>query len=192
MGRSKGFNQFQSVKKRSLDALPKVPMDITIDGMTHDGRGVGRCDNKVVFVAGAIPGERVRARILARKKQYDEAVAESWLVKSDQRREAFCPVYEQCGGCQLQHMVYDAQLAFKQERLDQVIRSIDAGMVSSPDAILSASEQHYRHRARLTYRAGHLGFMAKSSHQIVDIHGCPVLMTSLNNAFIASRDALLH
>ncbi|REJ20141.1 MAG: 23S rRNA (uracil(1939)-C(5))-methyltransferase RlmD, partial [Paenibacillaceae bacterium] len=93
--------------------------EVTLDiiGLTQDGEGVGRADGFTLFVQGALPGERVRAKVLKVKKQYGYAKMLSLLQASPDRVEAPCPIYRQCGGCQLQHLDYAAQLAWKRQHV---------------------------------------------------------------------------
>ena len=93
--------------------------EVTLDiiGLTQDGEGVGRADGFTLFVQGALPGERVKAKVLKVKKQYGYAKMLELLQASPDRVEAPCPIYRQCGGCQLQHMDYAAQLAWKRQHV---------------------------------------------------------------------------
>jgi 23S rRNA (uracil1939-C5)-methyltransferase len=98
---------------------PVVPVELELDivDLSHDGRGVARVEGKAVFVAGALPGERVRAKQTLRKKHFDEATTSEVLVASPQRVEPRCPHFGTCGGCALQHLAPDAQIAAKQHVL---------------------------------------------------------------------------
>ncbi|WP_081383594.1 23S rRNA (uracil(1939)-C(5))-methyltransferase RlmD [Paenibacillus odorifer] len=91
----------------------EVMLDII--GMTHEGEGVGRVEGFTLFVQGALPGEKVRAKVLKTKKQYGYAKLLNIVEASSARIAAPCEIYDQCGGCQLQHMDYTAQLAWKRQ-----------------------------------------------------------------------------
>ncbi len=91
----------------------EVMLDII--GMTHEGEGVGRVEGFTLFVQGALPGEKVRAKVLKTKKQYGYAKLLNLVEASSARIAAPCEIYDQCGGCQLQHMDYTAQLAWKRQ-----------------------------------------------------------------------------
>lgn len=88
---------------------------LEIIGMTHDGEGVGRVEGYTLFVQGALPGEKVRAKVLKTKKQYGYAKLLELVERSQHRIAPPCPIYDQCGGCQLQHMDYTAQLEWKRQ-----------------------------------------------------------------------------
>ncbi|UUZ97703.1 23S rRNA (uracil(1939)-C(5))-methyltransferase RlmD [Paenibacillus sp. P25] len=84
-----------------------------IVGIGHEGEGVGRVNGFTLFVQGALPGEKARVKVLKVKKQYGYAKLLEIVEASPDRVAAPCPIYQQCGGCQLQHMSYDAQLRWK-------------------------------------------------------------------------------
>jgi 23S rRNA (uracil1939-C5)-methyltransferase len=81
-----------------------------ITDLSHDGRGVAHIQGKTVFVAGALPGERVRLRILRRSRSFDEARTEEVLVASPERITPRCAHFGQCSGCSLQHLPPAAQI----------------------------------------------------------------------------------
>ncbi|QAV21815.1 23S rRNA (uracil(1939)-C(5))-methyltransferase RlmD [Paenibacillus chitinolyticus] len=110
----------QAGSKRSA-ALAALPVEkngeytAEIIGIGHDGEGVGRVEGFTLFVPGALPGERVRLKVLKLKKQYGYAKLLEVLESSPDRVGAPCPIYDKCGGCQLQHLDYAAQLKVKRQ-----------------------------------------------------------------------------
>jgi 23S rRNA (uracil1939-C5)-methyltransferase len=88
---------------------------VDIEDLTHEGAGVGRVDGFTLFVQGALPGEKALVHVMKVKKQYGYAKLIEVLDASPNREEPRCPVYRQCGGCQLQHWSYDAQLDWKRQ-----------------------------------------------------------------------------
>ena len=88
-----------------------------IVGLTHEGEGVGRVNGFTLFVRGALPGERVQAKVLKVKKQYGYAKMLEILETSPDRVSPPCEIFNQCGGCQLQHMSYEAQLRWKRQHV---------------------------------------------------------------------------
>jgi 23S rRNA (uracil1939-C5)-methyltransferase len=93
-------------------------------GIGHDGEGVGRVDGFTLFIPGALPGERVRVKALKLKKQYGYAKLLEVLSASPERVAPPCPIYSQCGGCQLQHLSYDAQLRHKRQLVADALARI--------------------------------------------------------------------
>ena len=96
---------------------------VEIIGLTHDGEGVGRANGFTLFVHGALPGEKARVHVMKVKKQYGYAKLLELIETSPDRVSAPCEIYKQCGGCQLQHMSYEAQLRWKRQHvIDNLVR----------------------------------------------------------------------
>jgi len=151
----------------------------------HDGRGVARVDGKAVFIEGALPGERVRFRVLKRRRHMDEAGLVDVLVASPDRAAPRCAHFGICGGCSLQHLAPAAQLAVKQRQLLENLQRI--GNVQ-PERVLEplrGPEWAYRRRARLGIKYVHkkgrvlAGFREREKPYIADIKSCEVLLAPL-------------
>lgn len=112
--RSKGRTR-ESAPIEGLPVSKNEETVIHIIGMNHDGEGVGRANGYTLFVQGALPGETVRVRVMKTKKQYGYAKLLEIVKASPDRVSAPCPIYDQCGGCQIQHMSYAGQLAWKRQ-----------------------------------------------------------------------------
>lgn len=97
---------------------------VDIIGMNHDGEGVGRAEGYTLFIPGALPGEQVRVKVLKTKKQYGYAKLLNVVQASPDRIASPCPIYDQCGGCQLQHMSYAGQLEWKRQHVVDVLERI--------------------------------------------------------------------
>lgn len=157
------------------------PVVATVDDLDSEGRGVARVDGKVVFITGALPGERVTLRYLRRRRQFDEAVTVEVLDAAPNRVVPRCPHYDLCGGCSLQHLDADAQLEMKQTRLLDDLRhigKIEPGVVGAP---ISGERWGYRRKARLGVRhvakkgGALVGFREKRSNYVAELEGCEVL-----------------
>jgi len=157
------------------------PQEADIVDLTHEGHGVARIDGKAVFVADALPGERVVLRRKRRHRNFDEAVLESVLRPSADRVEPMCPHFGICGGCALQHLSPEAQLAFKQSQLTENLArlgGVTPGRLLEP---LAGPIWGYRRRARLgvkyVRRKGRVlvGFRERSAPFVADLHECRVL-----------------
>ena len=82
-------------------------MEVLIDRLDHQGRGITTVDGKITFVENALPGEAVDIKIVKSEKKINEAVLEKIIEKSLKRVEPICPYYNECGGCSLMHLSYD-------------------------------------------------------------------------------------
>ena len=154
---------------------------VHIDDLTHDGQGVARRDGKAVFVEGGLPGEEVECVYTVRRNRRDEAQAVNILTPAPERVEPRCGHYALCGGCSLQHLASERQLAIKQRWLLDSLTHI--GKVQPEQVLepLTGPLWHYRRRARLgvkyvTKKARVLvGFRERRSAFIADLQRCEVL-----------------
>jgi 23S rRNA (uracil1939-C5)-methyltransferase len=155
--------------------------------LAHDGRGVARVDGKAVFIDGALPGERVRYRLLKRRRQLDEAALVDVLVASPDRVAARCAHFGICGGCSLQHLSPAAQIAAKQRQLLDNLQRIGRVQPERVLAPLRGPDWAYRRRARLGVKYVHkkgrvlAGFREREKPYLADIQRCEVLLEPLAN-----------
>ncbi|MDG6778357.1 23S rRNA (uracil(1939)-C(5))-methyltransferase RlmD [Thiomicrorhabdus sp. zzn3] len=170
---------------------------LKIDGLTHDGRGVGKRDGKAVFVTGAVPGDVITARVTNSQAKFDEADLVEVETASPDRVEPFCDMYAQCGGCQLQHLDINAQRHWKHENfIKRLMQSVNAQACQVLPPIVGQDTQ-YRRRARFGLainkqdKQPRLGFRQKASEELVDIQQCPILTPVLNQVLANERENLL-
>ncbi|HCH31715.1 MAG TPA: hypothetical protein DE045_02090, partial [Oceanospirillaceae bacterium] len=127
-------------------------IEIELQNLSHDGRGVGRWQGKTVFVNGALQGETVSAEVTADHKTHAEAKVLEIHQASADRIDPICPVYDTCGGCQLQHLQPAAQVTFKQAAIAEQLRRIGSIEVPEWVAPITKASQGYRRRAQLATR----------------------------------------
>ncbi len=169
------------MSRRRRRQLPQEPIAVTIDDLSHDGRGVARVDGKVTFVHGALPRETVDARLTGRRRDHDEAEAVRVHGASPDRVDARCPHVGQCGGCVLQHMAPVAQIAAKQKTLVENLKRIGGVEPETVLPPLTAGAWGYRRRARLSVRYVHpkrrtlVGFRERQGRYVADLQECHVL-----------------
>jgi len=160
--------------------------ELVVDDLAHDGRGVGRVEGKAVFVSGALPGERVRARQTARNRNFEEAETLEVLQASPLRIAPRCAHFGTCAGCVLQHLDQDAQIAAKQrvllENLSR-IGHVQPGRVLEP---LTDAAWGYRRKGRLSVRYVEkkgrtvLGFReASNPRYVAELSECHTLLPEL-------------
>jgi len=169
-------------KPRKKHTRPLLePFPTTIDDLAHDGRGVAHRDGKTVFIANALPGEEVICRYTSRHSKYDEGEAETILAASPERVEPYCAHFGLCGGCSLQHLQADRQLANKQDwLLDNLSRvgKIQPQQILEP---LVGPHWGYRRKARLgakfVTKKGRVlvGFRERNAPYLADLQRCEVL-----------------
>jgi 23S rRNA (uracil1939-C5)-methyltransferase len=164
----------------------RAPEVVTIDSLSHEGRGVARVDGKAIFVDAALPGEVVEIVRVRRQRSYDEARLEKIIEASPDRVAPLCAHYGMCGGCALQHLSGERQLALKQKQLLDELRRI--GHVDPEEVLppLQANIWNYRRRARLGVRWVHkkertlVGFRERNTSFIAELKSCVVLRAPLD------------
>lgn len=162
-------------------------LDLEIKRMGINGEGIAYYQKLAIFIDQAIPGEMVRVNI---DEVFDNRAighVESIITPSQDRQKPFCPVYETCGGCQTQHINYQAMLEHKR---DILLKSFDryAGLKINQKKIkptLGAKHpEHYRNKASLPVQTikgkNRFGMYAKNSNQFIPIEGCPVQHEVIN------------
>lgn len=159
----------------------KDPTQLSITKLSHEGRGISHYEGKVVFVDGALAGEEVIARFTNSRGSYAEAETLEVQVASPERVTPPCPHFGVCGGCSLQHLRSEAQLAFKEQVLHE--RLAHAVGVDSYQRlpVISGPVLGYRRKARLAVRyvakkgKALVGFREQKSSFITDMESCAVL-----------------
>ena len=127
-------------------------IELKIDRVAFGGQGIARLDGLVIFVKGAIPGDRVRALVFRKKKAYAEAKIQELLVPSSDRIEAPCPYFGICGGCQWQHVTYERQLEYKTGHVTEALSHIGSlSGIEVHDAIPSEKKFAYRNKMEFSF-----------------------------------------
>ena len=155
-------------------------LTLAVDNLTSDGEGVARRNREVYFVPGALPGEEVEVVLDGRRRKVWLTRLLNVIKASPERVEPACPHYQRCGGCDLQHLDYPAQVRFKQDR---VARELQRQGVEVPfwETPITADAWHYRRKARLGVRfskergENFIGFREAASSHLTNIDHCAVL-----------------
>ena len=169
---------------------------LEVESLDLEANGVARHDGKVVFVRDALPGERVRARIVRRKPKFDVARTVEILRASSARDVPRCPHFGVCGGCSMQHVEPRSQLAIKQRVLEDQLWHVGRVRPQTVLRPLAGPTWGYRHRARLSVRnvpkkGGVLvGFHERGSSYVADMRECSVLPPSVSALLVPLRELL--
>jgi 23S rRNA (uracil1939-C5)-methyltransferase len=179
-----------------------------IIGIGHDGEGVGRVDGFTLFIHGALPGEKVRVKVIKLKKQFGYGKLIKVIEPSPDRVEPPCAIYKQCGGCQLQHLSYEAQLKTKRKMVVDNLERIgklkvhvdgvseaenvmDSGIVVHPTLGMD-NPWRYRNKAQMPigeHEGGLIGgFYAQGSHRIIDTDECLIQHSENDNVVLKVKN----
>ncbi|MBI4397608.1 MAG: class I SAM-dependent RNA methyltransferase, partial [Candidatus Omnitrophica bacterium] len=158
--------------------------------------GQARQEGKVYFVYGALPEEKVKARVVQEQKNFARAETLEILTTSKQRVKPPCPYYGRCGGCQLQHLDYEEQLVWKRKWLQELLSRIGSLADAQVEAVVPSPKPYgYRNRVSLTlfHKTGgrvRQGFLSRDSERerntdsrhLVDITSCDISMPQVAQA----------
>lgn len=165
--------------------------EVDITDLSHDGRGVARVDGKTVFVAGALPGERVRIRTIKRSRSFDEAKIEELLTRSPLRIEPRCQHFGTCSGCSLQHLAPAEQIAAKQRVLAENFERIGKVAPSRWLDPLTDEPWGYRRKGRLSVKwvakkdKALVGFREDNPRFVADLSVCHTLLPQVGERLAA-------
>lgn len=174
------------MKGKPIAFRPKDTIELTITGLGSSGEGVGKEQGFTFFIPGALPGERVQAQITLLKKNYGLGRLVKLLVPSQDRTTPLCPVYEACGGCQLQHLSYPAQLKYKRQTVMDDLERIGHFPHPVVQETLGAKDPwHYRNKMQLPVAQDKgpslvMGCYAQGTHRVIDIKDC-LIQQQTNN-----------
>lgn len=166
---------------------------LQIDAIVTGGDGMGRGpDGRVVFVPRTAPGDRIEIEYLKAHKQWSRGRLVRVIEPGPDRRDPPCPHYDDCGGCQLQHLHYEAQIRAKAGMVSDCLRRLGGLDISTPDVVRSAEEFEYRNRVTFVLRrAGDHVVAGYHSHRnpgaIVDIDRCPLAEPAINRVWATLR-----
>ncbi|HDZ38534.1 MAG TPA: 23S rRNA (uracil(1939)-C(5))-methyltransferase RlmD [Marinobacter sp.] len=186
------------MSRRRRKVLPTEPVHCNVESLSHDGRGIARQDGKILFVDGALPGEKVMAKVVSTRSKFDELRTLDVLEAAPDRQTPPCEFANLCGGCSLQHMSGDAQIQFKENTLREQLAHF--GGIESEEWFAPMRPEKslgYRRKARMGVRYVRaresvlVGFREKRNSFLTDIDRCVVLDPRIGERILPLRE-LLH
>ncbi len=172
-------------------------IELVIEALSNLGVGIGRVVGWVVFVPFCLPGEKVRVRVFRNDKNCSQADLIEVLEPSPERIASRCSLFGTCGGCQYQHLSYDAQLAWKTRQVSDLLRHM-AG-IDFPVEPCRPSPKLWNYRSKITPHferprdgeIGPIGFLPNGRRSgIVDVPQCPIAMEEINAALPRERESV--
>lgn len=168
-------SQVKRMKKNDLFSLKITDMGV-------DGEGIGKYDGMTFFVKDALIGDEIRARATKLKKHYGYARVEKIITPSPYRVEPQCPLHRRCGGCQIQALSYEEQLAFKENKVRSNLQRIGGFSKEELEQVclpIVGMEHPFRYRNKAQFPVGYdrdgnivTGFYASRSHNIIPVEDC--------------------
>lgn len=187
--------EVEGMSKGTTPVTKNEIVEVTIEDLTHEGAGVAKIDGYALFIPKALPGELVKVKVIKVNKGYGFGKLLEIVKMSENRvSQPPCPIFDQCGGCQLQHLSYDGQLKQKQKQVSDVLERIGKITDVVVHRTLGMSEPwRYRNKAQVPF-ADHeggliAGFYKERSHEIIDMNSCLIQHEENDNVVQAVREA---
>ena len=170
-------------------------LTVNVSHLDQQGCGVAFQGKSPVFIEGALPNETVEVNVYEQKSKFAKAKLLRVISASAARVEVKCRHYFQCGGCNLQHMDYPQQLAYKQDKITQLFARQALNKSLPWQSHLINEPWHYRRKARIGVQynkrgAPIIGFRQRESSHLTEIKSCPVLVEAFGNIFAELKELL--
>lgn len=149
-----------------------------IKALNHQGMGIGRINNKVVFVEDGLVGEKVLVKIVEDNKKYMVSKIVKRLTISKDRCKYDCIYYDRCGGCNIASLIYEKQLEFKKGKVIDIFKKY-ADILIDPK-IIKTNEYHYRNKIVMHVENGKMGYYEKNTNKVVSIDKCLIASDTIN------------
>ncbi|MBB5172533.1 23S rRNA (uracil(1939)-C(5))-methyltransferase RlmD [Texcoconibacillus texcoconensis] len=163
--------------KREVPVKKNETYNVTFEDLTHDGAAVAKIEGYTLFVPKALPGESGKVKVVKANKGYGFGRLLELTEESSQRVDPPCPIFDRCGGCQVQHLSYEGQLEHKQKHVADNLKRIGKLEDIAVHPTLGMEDPwRYRNKAQVPVGEANgeliAGFYAKRSHEIIDMPNC--------------------
>ena len=162
---------------------------VTIEGYGEGGMGVARIDGRVVFVHGALRGEKCRVLILKTLKSVAFAKVLEVIEPSSERITPDCPYFPRCGGCTYRHIRYEEELRLKRQRVQDNLSRIGGSDVTVEEILGARDTLRYRNKAQYPVsKDGAVGFYRARTHEVIECEQCLLVKSEADAAAEALRE----
>ena len=162
---------------------------VTIEGYGEGGMGVARIDGRVVFVHGALRGEKCRVLILKTLKSVAFAKVLEVIEPSSERITPDCPYFPRCGGCTYRHIRYEEELRLKKQRVQDNLSRIGGSDVTVEEILGAQDTLRYRNKAQYPVsKDGAVGFYRARTHEVIECEHCLLVKPEADAAAEALRE----
>ena len=155
-------------------------MEVEVIKLDNYGRGIAYLNEKICFIENALPGETVSIKVIKETKKYIEAIPISYKNKSNIRIEEECPYSTICGGCHLNHICFNEENNFKQQKVKELLKKYGNIEKEKIQPIIYHDRNHYRNKITLHGKDGKLGLYKKRTHEVIPINECLQVNPKMN------------
>ena len=146
-------------------------MEVEIEKLDYEGKGIARCDSKVLFIPRTLPGEFAKVKPVKENKNYSICILEELIKENEDRVPSYCPYSAKCGGCTYDIVSYPKSLEYKKESIKELLNKngISLDEITIEPSIVPL---HYRNKITLKVENHLVGYYQKESHTFIQVKNC--------------------
>lgn len=160
---------------------------VEVTKLDHQGRGIAKINDKIIFIPNALPEETVDVDIILEKKKYYEGIIKETINASDKRIKSICPYFEECGGCQFLNMNYQDSLDYKQNKVEEIMNKYLGIKIKINNIVACDNNLYYRNKTTFQVE-NDIGFFKEKTNTLIPVDKCYISDIKINDIYKAIKD----
>ena len=160
---------------------------VEVTKLDHQGRGIAKINDKVIFIPNALPRETIDVDIVLEKKKYYEGTIKEIINASDKRIKPVCPFFEECGGCQFLNMNYQDSLDYKQNKVEEIMNKYLGIKIKINNIVACDNNLYYRNKTTFQVK-NDIGFFKEKTNTLIPVDKCYISDIKINDIYKAIKD----
>lgn len=160
---------------------------VEVTKLDHQGRGIAKINDKIIFIPNALPEETVDVDIILEKKKYYEGIIKEIINASDKRIKSICPYFEECGGCQFLNMNYQDSLYYKQNKVEEIMNKYLGIKIKINNIVACDNNLYYRNKTTFQVK-NDIGFFKEKTNTLIPVDKCYISDIKINVIYKAIKD----
>lgn len=160
---------------------------VEVTKLDHQGRGIAKINDKIIFIPNALPEETVDVDIILEKKKYYEGIIKETINASDKRIKPVCPYFEECGGCQFLNMNYQDSLDYKQNKVEEIMNKYLGIKIKINNIVACDNNLYYRNKTTFQVK-NDIGFFKEKTNTLIPVDKCYISDIKINDIYKAIKD----
>ena len=160
---------------------------VEVTKLDHQGRGIAKINDKIIFIPNALPRETIDVDIVLEKKKYYEGTIKEIINASDKRIKPVCPYFEECGGCQFLNMNYQDSLDYKQNKVEEIMNKYLGIKIKINNIVACDNNLYYRNKTTFQVK-NDIGFFKEKTNTLIPVDKCYISDTKINDIYKDIKD----
>lgn len=160
---------------------------VEVTKLDHQGRGIAKINDKIIFIPNALPEETVDVDIILEKKKYYEGIIKETINASDKRIKSICSYFEECGGCQFLNMNYPDSLDYKQNKVEEIMNKYLGIKIKINNIVACDNNLYYRNKTTFQVE-NDIGFFKEKTNTLIPVDKCYISDIKINDIYKAIKD----